>query len=106
MNAIEIKGFVGTNLVDLFFFPIGSKGPSIFRSLFNTIQVTEAVSEPTQNGPFLSTRYKRELEEVLVDGNTTVLAGLYKDKLGAMQNRDVSYDVFLYVWYKLEKKKQ
>lgn len=50
--------------------------------------------------------YKRELEEVLVDGNTTVLAGLYRDKLGAMQNRDASYDVFLYVWYKLENPKR
>jgi hypothetical protein len=49
--------------------------------------------------------YKRELEKILVDGNTTVLAGLYKDRMGEMQNRDVSYDVFLYVWYKLENKK-
>ncbi len=49
--------------------------------------------------------YKRELEEVLIYGNTTVLAGLYRDKLGAMQNRDASYDVFLYVWYKLKTKK-
>ncbi|MBI4929295.1 MAG: hypothetical protein HY841_00915 [Bacteroidetes bacterium] len=50
--------------------------------------------------------YKRELEEVLVDGNTTVLAGLYRDKLGAMQNHDTAYDVFLYVWYKLENPKR
>ncbi len=50
--------------------------------------------------------YKRELEEVLINGNTTMLAGLYKDKLGAMQGRDATYDVFLYVWYKLENKKQ
>jgi hypothetical protein len=49
--------------------------------------------------------YKRELEEVKVDGDTTVLAGLYRDKMGAMQNRDISYDVFLYVWYKLKTKK-
>lgn len=50
--------------------------------------------------------YKRELEEVQVDGNTTVLAGLYKDKLGEMLKQDVSYDVFLYVWYKFKKEKQ
>ena len=48
---------------------------------------------------------KRELEKVLVDGNTTVLAGLYKDKLGEMLKFDVSYDVFVYVWYKFETKK-
>ena len=47
--------------------------------------------------------YKRELEEVLVDGNATVLAGLYKDKLGEMLKANVSYDVFLYIWYKFEK---
>ena len=50
--------------------------------------------------------YKRELKEVLVNGNTTVLSGLYKDQLGAMQGRDAAYDVFIYVWYKLENKKQ
>ena len=48
--------------------------------------------------------YKRELEKILVDGNTTVLSGLYKDKLGLSQKRDTSYDVFLYVWYKLKTK--
>lgn len=47
--------------------------------------------------------YKRELEEVLVDGNATVLAGLYKDKLGEMLKANISYDVFLYIWYKFEK---
>ena len=47
--------------------------------------------------------YKRKLEKVLVDGNTTVLAGLYKDRLGEMLKADVSYDVFLYLWYKFEK---
>ena len=48
--------------------------------------------------------YKREVEEVLVDGNTTVLAGFYKDRFGEMLKLDVSYDVFLYVWYKFEKR--
>ncbi len=48
---------------------------------------------------------KRELEKVLVNGNTTILAGLYKDKLGEMLKADVSYDVFIYVWYKFEKGK-
>ena len=48
---------------------------------------------------------KRELEKVLVDGNTTILAGLYKDKLGEMLKADISYDVFIYVWYKFEKGK-
>lgn len=43
---------------------------------------------------------KRELEEVLVDGNTTILAGIYKDKLGEMLGMAVPYDVFVYVWYK------
>ncbi|MBI4945314.1 MAG: hypothetical protein HY840_02800 [Bacteroidetes bacterium] len=47
--------------------------------------------------------YKRQLEEVLVDANTTVIAGLYKDRLGEMLKADVSYDVFLYIWYKFEK---
>ncbi len=47
---------------------------------------------------------KKELEKVLVDGNTTVLSGLYKDKLGEMLMTDVSYDVFVYVWYKFETK--
>lgn len=47
--------------------------------------------------------YKRKLEAVLVDGNTTVIAGLYKDRLGEMLRQDVSYDVFLYLWYKFEK---
>lgn len=47
--------------------------------------------------------YKRKLEKVLVDGNTTVLAGLYKDRLGEMLKSDISYDVFLYLWYKFEK---
>lgn len=49
--------------------------------------------------------YKRELEQVLVDGNTTVLAGIYKDKIGKILNVNVSYDVFLYVWYKFKAKK-
>jgi hypothetical protein len=47
--------------------------------------------------------YKRQLEEVLVDANTTVIAGLYKDRLGEMLKANVSYDVFLYIWYKFEK---
>ena len=47
--------------------------------------------------------YKRELEEVLVDGNTTVIAGLYKDRLGEMIGQNITYDVFLYVWYKFKK---
>jgi len=49
--------------------------------------------------------YKRELEQILVDGNTTVLAGIYKDKIGEMLNVNVSYDVFLYMWYKFKAKK-
>lgn len=49
---------------------------------------------------------KRELEEVQVDGNTTVIAGLYKDRLGEMLKQNVTYDVFLYVWYKFKKEKQ
>lgn len=47
--------------------------------------------------------YKRELENVLVDGNTTVIAGLYKDRLGEMIGQNITYDVFLYVWYKFKK---
>lgn len=47
--------------------------------------------------------YKRKLEEVLVNGNATVIAGLYKDRLGEMLKANVSYDVFLYLWYKFEK---
>lgn len=46
--------------------------------------------------------YKRELEIAKVDANTTVIAGLYKDRFGEMQKRDINYDVFLYVWYKYE----
>ncbi len=48
--------------------------------------------------------YERRLEKICVSGNATVLSGIYKDKLGASLNRDIHYDVFLYIWYKFEKK--
>ena len=46
--------------------------------------------------------YERKIEKIRVDGNATVIAGIYKDKFGAMLGRDISYDVFLYIWYKYE----
>ena len=66
MNAVEIKGYMGTNLADSFFFPVGTKSPSIFRNLFKPTRVTEIAVESEERATFLSTRYKRELEEMLM----------------------------------------
>lgn len=86
----EVNVFYATNILD----------QNVQENLEN-IQTPSAIIENVWTHG-----YKRELEEIRVDGNTTVLAGLYRDKLGAMQNRDVVYDVVLYVWYKLKTKKQ
>lgn len=82
------------------FYAANVTDPSIRENLENIPTPSAIIENVWTHG------YKREVEEILVDGNTTVLAGLYRDKMGAMQNRDMSYDVFLYVWYKLKPKKQ
>lgn len=82
----EANVFYATNITD----------PSLIENL-DKIPTPDAIIENVWTHG-----YKRELEEVLIHGNTTMLAGIYKDKLGAMQGRDAAYDVFLYVWYKLK----
>lgn len=85
----EANVFYATNVID----------PSVQENLSNIPTPSAIVENVWTHG------YKRELEEVLVDGNTTVLAGMYRDKMGIIQNRNVSYDVFLYVWYRIKNKK-
>lgn len=92
VGELKLQSCEGANV----FYATDITDPSVQENLA-TIPVPSAIIENVWTHG-----YKRELEEVLVDGNTTVLAGLYKDKLGTMQNHDTSYDVFLYVWYKLE----
>jgi len=48
---------------------------------------------------------KKEMEKLTIDANTTVISGVYKDNLGAALKRDMVYEVFLAVWFKIETKK-
>jgi hypothetical protein len=49
---------------------------------------------------------KKEMEKLTIDANTTVISGIYKDNLGAESKRDMIYEVFLAVWFKIDTKKK
>lgn len=45
--------------------------------------------------------YKKVMEPLLVDAHTTVITGIYQDFLGAALERDIFYEIFLAVWFKI-----
>lgn len=42
---------------------------------------------------------KKELDEVAVDGNTTIISGIYRDRVGEQMKKDIQYEVNVYLWY-------
>lgn len=44
---------------------------------------------------------KRQLDKITVDGDTTILSGIYKDRISEMLKRDIPYEVNIYVWYEM-----
>lgn len=50
--------------------------------------------------------YKKEMEKITIDANTTVISGFYKDFLGESLKRDTAYEIFLAVWFKIEMQKK
>lgn len=44
---------------------------------------------------------KRQLDKITVDGETTILSGIYKDRISEMLKRDIPYEVNIYVWYEM-----
>lgn len=49
--------------------------------------------------------YKKEMEKLTVDASTTIITGFYKDNLGESTGRDTAYEIFLAIWFKIEREK-
>lgn len=45
---------------------------------------------------------KTEEDIVIVDADTTIIQGIYKDRIGEINNTDVEYKVNVYVWVEIE----
>ena len=45
---------------------------------------------------------KCEEDIVIVDGDSTIIQGIYKDRIGEMNKTDVEYMVNVYVWVEIE----
>ena len=45
---------------------------------------------------------KTEEDIVIVDADTTIVQGIYKDRIGEMNKTDVEYIVNVYVWVEIE----
>ena len=46
--------------------------------------------------------YKSEMEEVIVNGDSTIIQGVFKDRIGELNNMDVEYAVNVYLWVEVE----
>ncbi len=49
---------------------------------------------------------KKEMEKILVDANSTVISGFYRDFLGESLKQDTVYEVILALWFKIDTKKK
>ena len=45
---------------------------------------------------------RHEVEVVTVDGDTTILSGVYRDRIGEAVAQDIQYEVKIHVWYEIE----
>ena len=49
-----------------------------------------------------SHQYKQEEDVVIVDGDTTIIEGIFSDKIGEMNQANYEYVVSVYAWLTLE----
>lgn len=50
--------------------------------------------------------YKKEWEKIQVSASPVIVKGLFKDFLGESAKRDLTYDVFLALWFRIEQPKK
>ena len=77
---------------------------NIFYAGYLQLDNNAAYGDFTQNRfwkPSNFTHQQQSFEDmVIVDADSTMIQGFYKDSYGAQRKQDVSYQVNVYVWYK------